>query len=157
MQPSFAIITPSFFGDLERCQLLVRSVKKYAPKWIKHYLIVPKRDAELFNHLVSDQVEMIFEDDFMPSWLFPIPFLRKWSFSLKSPPVRGWIRQQVLKLSAVKATKADILIFMDSDCFFTRPFDPSQLLNDQGKAPLFRETTEHDSQYAAWYQCGQKN
>ena len=38
------------------------------------------------------------------------------------PPVRGWILQQVIKLAAVSACEEDVVLLVDSDIEFLRPF-----------------------------------
>lgn len=152
---SFAIITPSYSKDFECCRLLVRSTRKYVDSNIKHYLIVPKRDYELFKELSSEQVIILFQDDFMPAWMHSLFFTSSWWFSWKTFPVRGWIRQQIVKLSAAHACKEDYLLFMDSDCFFLKPFEAEKLLDEQGRAPLFREEIREIDRYRAWYQGAQ--
>ncbi|SMF30899.1 DUF6492 family protein [Pseudobacteriovorax antillogorgiicola] len=156
MSKSFAIITPSYHVDAERCALLVDSFRKYITENAKHYIIVPKKDRALFEPMAGGRVEILFQDDLMPGWLLPLFFTSKWWLSLKTLPVRGWIRQQIVKLSAAIACDADYMLFMDSDCFFTRPFDPESLLDQEGRIPLFRETIEEIPKYRKWYECGAK-
>ena len=55
--------------------------------------------------------------------------------SLKAPPVRGWIIQQILKIGAVDAIPERTLVFCDSDTAFFRHFDRNNLLVD-GKVGL---------------------
>jgi hypothetical protein len=42
--------------------------------------------------------------------------------------VRGWIMQQLTKLSASAATQAEHLVFVDSDLVFLRPLDADSIL-----------------------------
>jgi hypothetical protein len=55
--------------------------------------------------------------------------------SLRAPPVRGWIIQQILKLGIVDAISERTLVFCDSDMAFFRRFDRDNLLVD-GKIGL---------------------
>jgi uncharacterized protein DUF6492 len=55
--------------------------------------------------------------------------------SLKAPPVRGWIIQQILKIGSIEAIPERTLIFCDSDTAFLHYFDRDDLLVD-GKVGL---------------------
>ena len=156
MSKSFAIITPSYFADIKCCSLLAESVQKYAPESTKHYLIIPAKDYELFKPLESKKTKIVFEETLMPGWLKPLPFTRKWWFSFKTLPVRNWIRQQIIKLSTNSFTDASYYIFMDSDTFFTKAFEPEKLIDSNGKAPLFSEAIEHNDHYQSWFDSSAK-
>ena len=56
LDDDFAIITPSYPPDLERCALLVESLDRCCPG-AKHYLIVDRRDISLFRRLASSRTE----------------------------------------------------------------------------------------------------
>ncbi len=135
---SFAFVTPSHAPDFQRCRLLVDSIACHAPDDVRHHLIVSRRDERLFSALRSARTEVLLEEDILPSWIFRVPFVRGLWLSLKTPPLRGWILQQLLKLSVSEAIPADVYVFVDSDTFLVRPFDPRETVRD-GKVPLFRE------------------
>jgi hypothetical protein len=59
------------------------------------------------------------------------------------PPVRGWIRQQVLKLAAASRLDADVVVLVDSDIEFIRPFSSDTFSRD-GVVPLYRKPDEVD-------------
>jgi hypothetical protein len=138
---TFAVATPSFRGDFEQCRLLVETGERFLPQHVKHYLVVDRRDYTLFKPLQSTRVEVLCVEDVLPWWLMRIPMARKWWMSLKSPPIRNWMLQQIIKLRLPAVVPSDVLLFTDSDCFFIRPFDPRDLVKD-GKVPLFREHSE---------------
>jgi len=73
--------------------------------------------------LLCESIESI-----LPKWLKKIPFSKKWWFSFKTLPVRGWILQQIVKLSVHEYVDADAYIFADSDVSFIRPFDASSVI-----------------------------
>lgn len=133
--PSFAFVTPSYSLDYEYCRLLSSSINKHTPDSIPHYIIVPKIDKKLFSTLKTNRTHILIQDDFLPTWMFKIPFQTKWYFSLRTPPIRGWIRQQLIKLSAHKFLQEDVLIYIDSDTFFIKDFDPTSLVKN-GNVPL---------------------
>lgn len=67
--------------------------------------------------------------------------------------VRGWILQQVIKLSADKLTDADGIVFVDSDVAFIRPFGTATFLR-HNKLHLHREPDcmpHSDQRFQAWY------
>lgn len=136
--PSFAIITPSFILDYERCSLLAKSVLKYVDPNVTHYILVDQRDEKLFSSLASSRTHIITVESLLPGWLFRMPLSKKWWLSLKTLPIRNWILQQIVKLSVDLKVNADVLIFIDSDVFFVKHYNPANYIKD-GKVPLFRE------------------
>lgn len=151
MSPEIAIITPSYEPDFEHCQILCESIQLYVEASVHHYIIIPKRDRHKFEKLQNERTSILFQDDLMPTWMYAIPGTNKWWFSLRSWPVRGWIRQQIVKLSAATACNAKFMLFVDSDCFFTQPFRTDRFINQDGRAPLFREKVPSNRRYQQWY------
>lgn len=133
----YAIITPSHALDFERCRVLVESARLHAAG-LDHYLVVEHRDQSLFAGLRGPRTHVVAKQDVLPWWLHQIPMRPKWWLSFKGPPVRAWIVQQIVKLSANAITDADGFVFIDSDAFLIKPFDPHAAERD-GKTPLFRE------------------
>jgi hypothetical protein len=73
-----------------------------------------------------------------------VPWWPKWWISLRGRPTRGWIVQQIVKLSAPSFTGADVLINVDSDVMLVRDFDP-RIAERDGAVPMFRETIPRPS------------
>jgi hypothetical protein len=59
---SLAFVTPTFTPDLERCELLVRSLDRFAPD-IRHYLLVSSYEVHRFRHLVSSRTFILVAED----------------------------------------------------------------------------------------------
>lgn len=135
---NYALVTPSFRLDLERCRLLTDSVERWVAPHVRHYLIVDRRDVQMFRPLVSARTELIVVEEIVPRWLFRVPGMRRFWFSLRTPPMKNWILQQMVKISVPSAVKEDVLLYTDSDTFFIAQFDPRSLERD-GKVPLFVE------------------
>lgn len=133
----YAIITPSHALDFERCRVLVESVRRHA-EGLDHYLLVEHRDEQLFSTLRGPRTHLVAKQDILPWWLHQVPFRPKWWLNLKGRPARGWIVQQIVKLSVDSFTNADVCVFIDSDAFLTTRFDPHAAERD-GKVPMFRE------------------
>jgi hypothetical protein len=50
MQPmSYALVTPSYCADAERCKFLVETVKRWVDSAVRHYLVFARRDLPLFG------------------------------------------------------------------------------------------------------------
>ncbi len=146
MKPiTYALVTPSYWMDVERCRFLLESTERWVPSWVRHYLIIARRDVPLFKSMLSSRTTLIVVEDIIPWWLFRIPGLRRvpglrqfW-MSLRTRPVKNWILQQIVKLSVPANIHEDVLLYADSDMFFIAPFDPRGFERD-GKVPLFLET-----------------
>lgn len=127
---SFAIITPSYDQDFQRCQLLCKSISRFVQPPFKHYIVVEKRDLKLFSQLKNQHTEIIIVQDLLPFWLFRLPKIRKTWFSLKGVPVRSWIMQQISKIALSRVIDEEISVFLDSDEMFIRDFGISNLVKN---------------------------
>lgn len=139
MPLSYALVTPSFRLDVDRCALLVRTAERWISPHVTHYLIVDHRDLALFRPLASGRTRLLVVEDIVPWWIRRIPGVRRFWWSWRSKPIKNWILQQIVKLSVPDVVSEDVLLYVDSDVFFTRPFDPREAERD-GKVPLFVET-----------------
>ena len=133
-----ALITPSFRGDFDRCALLVESASRHVPASVAHYLVVDRRDVPMFRPLAVGRTRLVVVEDVVPWWIMRIPAVRRFWLSLRSRPLKNWILQQIVKLSAPRYAAEETLFFVDSDLFFVDRFEPSALFRE-GKAPLFVE------------------
>jgi hypothetical protein len=134
-----AIITPSFANDFALCKDLHRSVLRHAPASAEHHIIVPKADLELFSRLGDSRTCIRCEADFLPASFLRVPF-SKYTLDLHRPfpPVRGWILQQLVKLSATAQCEADVAVLIDSDVEFVKPFSVETFMRD-GIVRFYRE------------------
>lgn len=149
-----AIITPSFGPDFELCADLHRSVLRNAPDNVHHHIIVPRRDLELFAKLAGPRAQIQCEADFLPASFVPLPF-SKFTLNLSRPfpPVRGWILQQVIKLAAAAAATDDLVLLVDSDIEFIRPFGPETFFHN-GAVRFYRmpeEINERLPRHVIWH------
>jgi len=134
---TYAIVTPSYEPDFERCKLLCQSIDRWVEGDFRHYVVVEKRDLPLFRELHGPRTTLLTTESVMPWWLRRVPFARRWWLSLKTPPVRNWIFQQLVKLSVGEFLDEPDYVFIDSDVVFIRPFDVSAL-SPGGQLRLFR-------------------
>lgn len=139
---SFAIITPSYSGDLERCVLLCASIDRFVTGHAMHYILVEDRDVVLFQHLNGPNRQVIPDSAILPGWLMPYPDplrrgRRVWA-SLRTWPMRGWHVQQLRKLAIARHIPQAVMLHCDSDVVFVRPFDVASLVDADGRTRLYR-------------------
>jgi hypothetical protein len=137
---TFCLVTPSYAPDFERCKLLSSTIERYLPASTKHYIIVDRKDISLFKTLQNSRREILIVEDVIPWWIKRIPFVKNGWFSMKTPPIRNWLLQQIVKLSAAQFVAEDILMFVDSDVAFVRPLNPKQRFIRDGKIRFYRES-----------------
>jgi len=135
---SYALVTPSFRLDLERCSLLLESTARWVAPDVRHYLIIDRRDTQLFRPLCNSRTLLLAVEDVIPHWLMRIPGLNRFWLSLRTRPVRNWILQQIVKLAVAASLSEDVLLYADSDVFFIAPFNPRSYERD-GNVPLLVE------------------
>lgn len=142
MTQSFAIATPSYAGDVERCRLLCASIDRFVTGHAAHYLLVEDADVALFRSLEGPRRRVIAESELLPVWLksWPDPLSlgrrRVWTgpraLLRGVPPLRGWHAQQLRKFALPLKSDEDVVLFADSDMLFLRPFDVASLATQDG-------------------------
>lgn len=151
-KPTVELLTLSYSGDFEVCRLLCQSIDRFVPADITHRLIVPRADLALFAPLASRTRKLEAQDHYLPAWFKRVPMPSpKWRKRLHLPrrdvyvtpfslPVRGWIAQQIMKISAAAKSPADLVVHVDSDNVFVRPFSLERIYRD-GHARIYRDET----------------
>jgi Family of unknown function (DUF6492) len=124
------IITCSYRPDLERCRRLCESVDRFVPRDVFHTLIVPRRDLPLFAGLENGRRRVLAVQDVVPGSVCQLPLSEKIWMDSAGWPIRGWVMQQLVKLSASRATASELLMFADSDLQFVRAFDTERVYSD---------------------------
>jgi Family of unknown function (DUF6492) len=145
--PGFAIATPSYAGDFERCRLLCDSIDRHVSGHAMHYILIDPIDRELFGPLENPRRRIITDDDLLPRWLKGVndpfkPGRRLWTGPAALIrgvlPLRGWHVQQLRKFALARIIEEDVILFADSDIVFLKPFAmASQMQGD--KARLYRK------------------
>ncbi len=133
-----ALVTPSFARDFACCKELNQSILAFAPSTATHYIIVDARDMPLFRTLAGDRTVVAAVEDVVPKGYFKLPFSSKWWVSVPALyPAKGWLVQQLVKLSAHRIANETLFVNVDSDVRFVRPFDDSLFIRG-GKTRLYR-------------------
>lgn len=131
------LVTCSYAPDAELCERLVASVDRHVPASIPHTILVPRRDLPKFRHLSGPRTRILAEDEVLSRSVRRVPFQPK-ALLYGVTPVRSWLLQQLVKLSAPRVVDADVLVIIDSDTAFCRPFDETLILRD-GRVRLFAD------------------
>lgn len=151
----FALITPSYAPDFERCKLLAQSVEYCLVDDTKQYIIVDRRDFLLFKQLASSKIEILVVEEILPSWIFRILGVKKWWLSWRTLPIRNWVLQQLVKLSVFDVIDENVVVFCDSDNTFIRPFELKSRLVKDGHLALLRVDFKNKDVYE-WIETSKK-
>jgi Family of unknown function (DUF6492) len=138
---SWAIITPSYRGDLNRCKLLCKSMDAFVTGPWHHYIIVEKGDLALFKPLNGPnrtilQMELLLPRSFFHLTRIPFVNHRSLWFSWRTGFMIGWQIQQIIKLEMAFRLAETGLLYCDSDVFFVRRFDMANL-SENGAFQLY--------------------
>ncbi|QEW00805.1 hypothetical protein F6J84_12300 [Microbacterium caowuchunii] len=163
-----SLVTVSYRGDLELAQSLCRSVDAYLDDDVEHILIVSRADAGLFEPLCSERRRIVLVEDVLPSGYVRIPapqelriggFRRRVRELWKTPRgvARGWIIQQIVKLSAPSYSERDTIVFADSDIELLRALPASRLLVG-GRTRLYRVpgATTDSPDHVRWHRSAER-
>ena len=124
------LVTCSYGPDFDRCAALCASAAAHMSTEIEHLLIVPKRDVKLFRTFQNYRTRVLSVEDVLPRWIWRVPIFKRWWVTPFSLPVRGWIIQQMTKLSVPLCDDAEVFVFADSDVRFIRPFGAAHIVKD---------------------------
>jgi Family of unknown function (DUF6492) len=143
-----AVVTVSYRGDLEVARDLCLSVDRFLAPEIEHILVVPRVDLALFEPLAGGRRRIVTVESVLPRGYVQLPVPRKirigpfhrrirevWSGSGRL--VRGWIIQQIVKLSAPSFTDREVVVFADSDIVLVAPLTADRLVRG-GLVRLYR-------------------
>lgn len=134
---TLAILTPSYAPDFDSFAVLHRSVLEFTDPSVVHYVVVPDEDLPLFATLGSSRMVLLGYRELLPrsfvstAWfahaVARIPKAprgaRFIAVNLRHPwpPLRGWLLQQIVKLSMAMQVECDTLLVIDSDAQLIRP------------------------------------
>lgn len=138
---TYAILTPSFAGDFERCRLLAESVERFVAD-SEHYILVDPIDLSAFAPLKKFGAKIIDAREFMDDSFKRIPLTRLY-LTPEKRIVHGWLTQQMRKMAFAAQSPFECMLCVDSDVVFVKPFDPSSL-TVANKSPLFEIEWSND-------------
>jgi hypothetical protein len=162
-RPDVAFVTKTYAPDLERCRLLCRSIRQFAPE-SSHWVIVDARDRAAFGELEGARTHIVTTEELLPRSLrrLDLPVLGRgkniW-LGRNARPLRGWLVQQMAKLAIAFTATEDVLIHADSDVVLVRPFREDVLRNDDGSLRLYCiPTAVHDGMttHIRWHRVAEQ-
>ena len=157
------LITISYRGDFELARDLCASIDRFAHPDIEHILVVPRSDLSLFSPLVTGSRRLIAVESVLPKGYVRLPLPRHIAIGSyrrlireiwwgPTGIVRGWIVQQILKLSAPAITRRDVVVFADSDIVLVRPVSTSLFTGETGvRLYRVRGATENSAMHQKWH------
>lgn len=127
-------------NDLKRAHILFTSLQTFAePGLISElFVIVPAAEVELVTKEYATwhslNIKVMAEDDLLPEFK-------------KYPKMRGWRKQQLLKIAIANLVENEFYLTLDADVICLKPLDESKLIID-GKALL---QYEQRAQHPKWW------
>lgn len=149
-------LSPSYLGDLDRFCLLRRSIRKHARCPVDHVVAVPRRDVSEFRRrLESDDAVRIVAQESVVGRVFYTPLwfrlvrsaLGKYGWRMDGSRYagrKGWIVQQIVKLSIPELFSDGPVAIVDSDLVFIRPFAVADLLPSRDSRLLLRAEPQYE-------------
>lgn len=126
--------------DLNRAHILFKSLQQFAEPGLfsEFYIVVPSSEVLLVTKSFADiqhlPLQVIAEDELLPE--------------LKNhPKIRGWRKQQLVKIAIANRIKSHFFITFDADVICLKPVTEAQLIID-GKALL---QYEQRAQHPKWW------
>lgn len=144
-----AVVTVSYRGDLELARDLCASVDRFLVEGAEHILVVPRADLPLFEPLAGARRRIVTVESVLPRGYVQLPVPRRVRIGRRFDKrireiwagpggvVRGWIVQQIVKLSAPSFTDREVIVFADSDIVLVAPLTADRLAR-AGMVRLYR-------------------
>jgi Family of unknown function (DUF6492) len=144
----WAVITPSYRGDFERCKLLCKSMDVFLTGGWHHYIIVETVDLKQFSLLAGINRTILEMEKLLPPsfhHLARIPIINNRSlwFSWGTRFMAGWHVQQLIKMEMAFQLQELGLLYCDSDVFFVRPLNVSSL-SENGQYRIYATPVPFD-------------
>jgi Family of unknown function (DUF6492) len=171
---TLAVITPSYKNDWDLFADLHQSVLTHTDDSVKHYVIVPDGDVELFVQFKGPRCVIFPERALYPGHYWAPPFVNRLLHNVPRlpphiriaavnlrrpfPPIRGWIMQQALKMEACRRVEADTLLVVDSDVILIRPVTEAALFQE-GRPRFYRQPCAIDERLprvVQWHEAARK-
>lgn len=109
------IFIKSYYKDFKWLRYSIKSIAKFATGFNKVIILIPRTDLNDFNRLVEIpnglNIEIHLLDEYGNRYLY----------------------QQWCKMNAHNYSKAEYIMFIDSDCIFYKPIDISKLVENKSK------------------------
>jgi hypothetical protein len=137
-EPQIVVVTPTYAPDLELFGDLHESVLRWFPADVRHVAVVNETDLPVFRRFQGPRCLVVGVLDVLPRSVVTLPFTKLWmNLRRPWPPLRGWIIQQLVKLSIADQMSEQVIVMADSDLVFIRPVTVATFAPG-GRARLYR-------------------
>jgi hypothetical protein len=92
----------------------------------------------------------------LPDGFRHLPMLAKWWLDPGLFPIRGWIMQQLVKIAAAAASKANYVVFADSDIVFCRNISHATFCHDGAIRLLAKPLQQRDKDHTIWQRLSER-
>ncbi|MBN1172120.1 MAG: hypothetical protein JXA67_08090 [Micromonosporaceae bacterium] len=154
-----AVITPTFHADAELFVDLHRSVLEYTPPETVHHVFVPPTDLGIFGQYAGPRCRVWANSELMPRRYLRLSGSNDYlNLTRPWPPVRGWVTQQAVKITAASQLAADIVLIVDSDVVLVRPIQADDF-RAGGRPILHREeqgVTASMERHVIWHRVARE-
>ena len=128
--------------DLRRARLLLRSLQHFAPDGLFERFLVVVPDHQIsearstLDRWRTFGVELVPEEEMLPSFQ-------------RFRHVRGWRKQQLIKIAAAAELDTDYFVTFDADIVATKPLDEAELLPGGRALTQYCYLDEHPNWWAS--------
>ena len=114
------IFIKSYSKDFSWLSYCVRSIEKFVKNVNNVIIVIPEKDLHLFNLTLSP----------------------KFQLHVVNESGNGYLFQQYIKMTAHHYSQADYIMFVDSDCVFTKEIDFHELVKNEKPTILMTKYSE---------------
>ena len=112
---ALSVLIPLAVKDLENVKLAIDSIRINLMHPIDQIVVVGQNDQRIQTWCENENLVYLNEEDILPTEILNL------NFKINGKNNNGWIRQQIIKLSAFQFMQADIILVHDADTIFVRP------------------------------------
>lgn len=120
---TFGLFLKTYHKDFIWLPYLFRSINKFVTGF-DHMVIIVDTPAE--------------ERELKDMRILPTGFKVDVAVCSRPHDFHGYVFQQYVKLKAFDYLHTDYIMYVDSDCLFQRPFNPSDLLTEDGRPIIYK-------------------
>jgi hypothetical protein len=143
------LLTCSIARDADLFGLLAASIDRHVGDEMEHQVVVPWSDLAAFRKYQTRNRTIIAQEDLLPVKLWKLPaalrhlsyikagFRRPLYLTSDRNLIRGWMLQQLLKISISAQSERTAIMHVDSDVCFFRDFKTSEIF-DGNNVRFFR-------------------
>ncbi len=137
-------VLPLAADDVERAQILFRSLERFFEPLGTCYVVAPDRDMSVVQRQIPrERYELVAESAVIPeiSYFWTMARMRA-KLRLVGPPIHGWFVQQLVKLAVAERVGTPFYLTLDADVFCVRDTRYADLVPD-GRALVQTSPPNH--------------